>query len=276
MKLIKQSKMALKFAANITTMFKEHANVLDRYQAAKLAGFKGVEFTFLYELPVEAIVEAKLKSGLEQVLINSYPGNLAANELGKAALPSCVKEFEESLELSIKYCKALDCKRLHIMAGRSTPGIIDAGMGPVYLENLKHAAQRLTKEGIVGVIEPINSYTIPGYFLNSFKQATEVLDKVNSPNLKLQLDMFHLQHICGSLTNRIKELLPYIGHIQIAQVPDRHEPDSEGEINYDYIFKLLESLGYDGWIGCEYVPKGDTVEGLKWFQRYTAQKTSKN
>lgn len=260
--------MALKFAANLSTMFKEHPSILSRYQAAKDAGFKGVEATYVYDQPLNELVSAKTKSGLEQVLINTFPGNLEAGELGHAALPSRTKDFHDALELSIKYCKALECKRLHILAGKSLKGIIDTAMSPVYLENLKTAAERLAKEDIVGVIEPINSISVPGYFLNNFDEGLKYVKAVNSPNLKLQLDIFHLQHICGNLTNRIKELLPFVGHIQIAQVPDRHEPNSDGEINFKYIFQLLQNYNYDGWIGCEYFPQADTVKGLNWIQEF--------
>ncbi|GAB6022284.1 hypothetical protein CHUAL_006410 [Chamberlinius hualienensis] len=258
--------MVLKFAANLTFMFKEKDDLLERYVEAAKAGFKAVEVAFPYEYSIETIKQVKEDLKLEQVLINTPPGK--AGELGHASLPAYLGEFRSELDLAIDYCKALQCKRLHIMAGKSNPNIVDDAMGPVYLDNLLYAVERLQQEDIVGLIEPINPVTIPGYFLNNFDQALNYIKKINSPYLKLQLDIFHLQHICGNLTSSIKKLMPHIGHIQIAQVPHRNEPNVPGEIDYKYVLNLLEEEGYDGWIGLEYNPKAGTTEGLSWILDY--------
>lgn len=267
----KLAKMPLKFAANLSFMFKEHASLLDRYAAAKKAGFRAVECAFPYEFSIEQVVKAKTESGLQQVLINSWPGDLSKEDRGLAAIPGRQEEFKTTLETSIEYAKALDCTRLHIMSGKAMPLLKDAAMGKVFEDNLKLAADRLEKEGIVGLIEPINHYSVPHYHMNNFDEAVRLIKKINSSSLKLQMDLFHLQHLNGNLTHRIKDMFPYVGHIQIAQVPDRHEPNTAGEINYNYVFDVLTQLDYQGWIGCEYTPKGDTVDGLSWIKEYDVE-----
>ncbi|XP_041360095.1 putative hydroxypyruvate isomerase [Gigantopelta aegis] len=258
--------MSLKFAANLSFMFQEEQNLSKRYRAAKDAGFKFVEVGFPYDCgeSLESIVNAKKEAGIEQVLVNAYPGDLKNGEMGIAALPHKRKEFQDKLELSIQYARALDCKRMHILAGLQ-PVYDDKTMEEEYLNNIEYAATRLQKEGILALIEPINSrVSFPKYFLSQPEKALKYVKKVNHPNLKMQFDFFHVQIMDGNLTSKLKEYLPHIGHIQISQVPDRGEPDDGGEINYRYIFKLLEDLHYDGYIGLEYKPRGDTVEGLKW------------
>jgi len=259
--------MALKFCANLSTMFQESGNLLDRYDAAAKAGFKAVEFLFPYPFPVIDVVNAKKAANVEQILINAYPGD-HPNDLGIAALPARQDDFPESLEKSIEYAKALDCKSLHIMSGKSLPGIIDTAMGDVYKENIMYAAGCLEKHGIVGLIEPISQHVVPNYYMNSFPLALQMVKDAGSDFLKLQLDIFHLQMLEGNLTNRIKELLPYTGHIQISQVPDRHEPDSDGELNYQYILNLLEKYGYEGYIGLEYKPSTDSTKSLEWITKW--------
>ncbi|XP_013407464.1 putative hydroxypyruvate isomerase [Lingula anatina] len=260
------AKMPLKFAANISMLFQEIEGLENRYKAAKEAGFKAVECTFPYEVAADKLAEAKEAAGIEHVLINAWPGDLKGGDIGIAAISSRRSEFKEKLETSIQYAKALGCKRMHVMAGRQTQ-FIDTAMKDVYLENIGYAAERLQKEGILCLIEAVNSkISLPGYFMDNYEKAVECIKNVNHPNLKLQLDIFHLQIMHGNLTGMIKEYMPCVGHMQIAQVPDRHEPNTDGEINYKYVFKLLEEVGYDGWIGLEYKPKGNTVEGLKWIQ----------
>ncbi|XP_078671840.1 putative hydroxypyruvate isomerase [Branchiostoma floridae x Branchiostoma belcheri] len=268
--------MTLKFCANISWMFREAGAVPLRYGAAARAGFRGVEAAFLYDIPVEEVVKAKEEAGVEQVLINMFPGNLAEGELGLAALPGRQQAFKDGLELSIKYANALKCKRMHLMAGRvpvdwSREAALPS-MEETFVENLKFAADRLEKEGILALIEPINSkMTDPKYFLNTPRQALGILQKVGHKNVKLQMDFFHQQIMDGNLTNSIKEYLPHIGHMQVSQVPGRAEPDSEGEVNYCYVFSVLESVGYDGWIGLEYNPAGDTLTGLEWWRKYMSK-----
>ncbi|XP_022109780.1 putative hydroxypyruvate isomerase [Acanthaster planci] len=272
----RRSKMPLKFAANLSMLFKEIPDLAERYSAAKRAGFQAVEVSFPYDSPVEKLVEVKEREGLEQVLINSFPGDMKAGDLGLAAVPGREKEFQDSLELSIKYCTLLHCKRMHVMAG-VTPDCteddrpaVHRKMEETFISNLKYAADRLSQEGILTLIEPINTVVSkPGYFLSRQDQGVDIIKKVGHPNLKLQMDLFHVQMMQGNITNTIKEFLPYIGHVQIAQAPHRNEPSAEGEVNYDFIFAFLESLGYDGWIGAEYnAADGKTQNSLQWLQKY--------
>ncbi|KAJ9579304.1 hypothetical protein L9F63_024593 [Diploptera punctata] len=258
--------MPLKFCANLSFMFQETASLLERYGLAKEAGFKAVECAFPYDYEVDKVVEAKKNAKVEQILINVYVGDVTKGELGFAAIPGSEAAFESSVQKAIKYAKALNCSRIHVMSGVvKEPGEAHAS---VYYKNIKYAASLFEKENIIGLVEPINPYSVPNYFMNSFEKGLEVIKKVNSPNMKLMLDIFHLQQICGNLTRNITELMPFVGHIQIAQVPDRHEPNTSGEIDYKYIFSLLEEMRYNGWIGLEYKPKGVTKDGLKWIKEF--------
>ncbi|XP_045160266.1 putative hydroxypyruvate isomerase [Mercenaria mercenaria] len=259
-------KMPLKFAANISMLFQEIPSLLGRFKAAKDAGFKYTECTFPYSEGPEELEKACKEAGVEHVLINSWPGKMEKGELGLAALPDRVQDFRMQLELSIEYANCLNCKRMHVTAGRTSRYKLEE-METTYLENLRFAADRLQKEGIMCLIEPLNSrITAPNYFLNNLQKGVDYIKKINHPNLKLQFDVFHAQIISGDLTGNLKKFLPYIGHIQIAQVPDRGEPDLQGEVNYKYIFQLLEDIGYDGFIGLEYKPRTTTTEGLKWMK----------
>ncbi|KAK3584574.1 hypothetical protein CHS0354_024622 [Potamilus streckersoni] len=259
--------MPLKFAANISMLFNEIQGLANRFAAAKEAGFKFVECTFPYSEPKEDLAAARKCAGLEHVLMNGWPGNMEAGDLGIAAIPGRSDEFQEKLEMSIGYAKALECKRMHLMAGRKT-GLDFKDMEKTYLENLQYAADRLQKEGIMALIEPLNTrVTAPNYFLTSPHQALEYIKRIDHPNLKLQFDVFHVQLIAGDLTANLKAALPFIGHIQIAQAPDRGEPDLNGEINYKHVFRVIEEMGYDGYIGLEYKPRGEsTLEGLRWME----------
>lgn len=255
--------MPLKFCANLSFMFHETASLLERYKIAKSLGFKAVECAFPYDYPLEDVVKAKESSKLEQVLINVNPGNLQKGELGFAALPGKQDLFRVSFEESVKYAKALDCKIIHIMSGvaeKKTPEHRE-----VLESNLRSIVPILESEGITGVIEPINPFSVPNYYLDNYDEAVDIIKKISSPQLKLQLDLFHLQQICGNLTRNIKDLLPYTGHIQVAQVPGRNEPNSDGEINYLYLLKLLEKEGYSGWIGLEYK---QLVSDVNWINEF--------
>uniref|UniRef100_T1J8Z1 Putative hydroxypyruvate isomerase n=1 Tax=Strigamia maritima TaxID=126957 RepID=T1J8Z1_STRMM len=262
------SRMAFRIAANLSFMFKEHSNLLDRYTAAKNAGFNGVEVGFPYDVSIEELATHKINAGLEQVLLNSWPGDLSKGELGLAAIPGRQEEFIKTLDTSIQYAKALNCSRIHIVAGKKVGELNEDEMDSVYEENLIVAVEKLKKEKIVALIEPINNYSVPNYYMNNYNKALKIIHKINSPYLKIQLDFYHLQILCGNLTNNVKDLLPFVGHIQIAQVPDRNEPNTPGEINYNYVFNLLAKLGYSEWIGCEYTPKSDVVKGLNWVKEF--------
>ncbi|NXT80419.1 HYI isomerase, partial [Zapornia atra] len=200
-------------------------------------------------------------------------GDQEAGEMGLAAVPGRQAAFRQGLAAAVQYAQAVGCPRIHLMAGRvplGADGAAVAGeMEATFIENLRYAADILAQEDMIGLVEPINNrITDPRYFLNTPYQAAAILEKVGRPNLKLQLDLFHCQIMDGNLSWNLETYFPLIGHIQIAQVPGRHEPDSPGELNFPYIFKLLESLGYTGYIGCEYAPKGDTLEGLGWLRSY--------
>ncbi|MGH0165899.1 UNVERIFIED_CONTAM: hypothetical protein FKN15_068273 [Acipenser sinensis] len=302
----------LKFCANLSWLFNELPEFTQRFQSAAAAGFRAVEAAWLYDADLLELQKAKKQSGVEVVLINTPPGDLGNGDCGLGAVPGreadfrrglelamkyakaldCSREadFRRGLELAMKYAKALDCSRIHLMAGRIPMGLDRAAaaeMEATFIENLTYAANVLLKEGILGLVEPINTrITDPRYFLNTPHQAADILQKVGSPNLKLQMDIFHWQIMDGNLTQNIKTYFPLIGkwlcvfyllyaqtqiqdveigtvcrlaeletgHIQIAQVPDRNEPDSQGEVNFQYLFSLLEEMGYQGYVGCEYRP----------------------
>uniref|UniRef100_H0ZA29 Hydroxypyruvate isomerase (putative) n=2 Tax=Passeriformes TaxID=9126 RepID=H0ZA29_TAEGU len=203
----------------------------------------------------------------------SLPGDPEAGELGLAAVPGRQAAFRQGLEAAVRYARAVGCPRIHVMAGRVPLGTDRAAvageMETTFIENLRYTADLLSQEDMIGLLEPINNrITDPRYYLNTPHQAAAILEKVGRPNLKLQLDLFHCQIMDGNLSRNLETYFPLIGHIQIAQVPGRHEPDSPGELNFPYIFELLESLGYTGYVGCEYAPKGDTLEGLGWLRSY--------
>lgn len=263
---IKRSKMGLKFACNLSFMFPECASLIGRYQLAKKVGFKYVESGFPLGFSVEQVVEAKTKADVQQVLINVFTGDVTKGDLGFAAVPGEEYNFQNSIELTIEYAKALDCRKIHVMSGKVD--VLTKGNDEAYENNLRYAVKRFEEENIIGLIEPINSHTVPNYYMNSFDKGLSFIKKIDSPNLRLMLDIFHLQQICGNLTYSIREYLPYVGHVQIAQVPDRNEPDTPGEIDYKYIFSLLEQEGYEDYVGLEYKPKSSTFEGIKWIRRF--------
>ncbi|MEO8156583.1 MAG: 2-oxo-tetronate isomerase [Betaproteobacteria bacterium] len=270
------------FAANLHYLFSE-LPFLDRFEAAAAAGFKAVEFQVPYDYPV-AELSARLRvNALKMVLFDAPMGAWDDGDRGLAAVPGREREFRDSLAKVIEYGGALGCDTVHLMAGVVGPGADYALAERTYLANLRHAASVLDGHGIVGVIEPINkkmgivqngpSYTtqgMHGYFLNHTDQARRILDQVGSPNLLLHLDFYHMQMLEGNLAQTIQENIGLLRHVQIAGVPGRHEP-TVGEINYPYLFDLLDSLGYAGWVGCEYRPKADTWTGLSWAAKYGIQ-----
>lgn len=258
--------MVLKLCANLSFMFTETSNLLERYQLASELGFKAVECAFPYEYPLADVIKAKTESQVQQILINCYPGD--KGQLGFAATPGHEIEFRASLDKAIEYAEALGCNMIHIMSGKILPGIVDASMAEVYEENLKHAVKVLESKGMVGVIEPISRDAVPNYYMNSFDNALKIVKKFNNKSLRLQVDIFHLQLLKGNLTRNLIELLPYTGHIQISQVPGRNEPDSIGELNYKYILELLEESNYDGYIGLEYKPKTCSKSSTEWISKW--------
>lgn len=250
-----------RLAANLSMMFTE-LPFLERFGAAADCGFKAVEFLFPYEESPEAVAAAKKAAGVEIALFNLPAGDFAGGERGLASLAGREQDFAASLETALPYAKALDAKRLHVMAG-----IAPAAQRARYIGNLTKAADFFQPHGIALTIEPINQRDMPGYHLSYQGEAVEVLDAVNRPNVSLQMDFYHCQIMEGDLQRRFEANSPYIGHIQIAGVPDRHEPDS-GEVAYDRLLPKLDSLGYAGWVGCEYRPRAGTREGLAWAGAY--------
>jgi hydroxypyruvate isomerase len=268
-----------KFAANLHYLFSE-LPFLDRFEAAAAAGFKAVEFQVPYDYP-PAELSARLRANaLQMVLFDAPMGDWERGDRGLAAVPGREKEFRDSLNKVVQYGNALGCETVHLMAGVVEPSQDYKAAERTYISNLGHAASRLEQHGIACVIEPINkkmgqmkngpSYTthgMHGYFLNHTDQARRILDEVGSPNLLLHLDLYHMQMLEGHLAETIRENIGLLRHVQIAGVPGRHEP-SIGEINYPYLFDLLDELRYQGWVGCEYRPKQNTWAGLSWAAEY--------
>ncbi|WP_295851606.1 2-oxo-tetronate isomerase [Tardiphaga sp.] len=252
-----------RFAANLSMMFTEHP-FLDRFDAAAKAGFSAVEFLFPYEHPPEAIAERLRRNGLTQALFNLPPGDWDAGEKGFAARPDKFDELRQSIHTALPYAKATGVRRLHLMAGiadRKDPKAVAA-----FRKSVEWTADFLGEHGIDVVLEPINPRDVPGYFLNDFMFARDLIVDMKIPNVGLQFDIYHCQILHGDVTMRLREMLPHIGHIQIASVPSRNEPGEE--LNYPFLFAELDRLGYEHFVGCEYRPAGDTVAGLGWFKPY--------
>jgi hydroxypyruvate isomerase len=259
-----------RFAANLTMMYTEHA-FLDRFAAAAKDGFKAVEFLFPYDFAAAEIKARLDEHGLKQALFNAPPGDWAKGERGIASLPGREEEFARALDKALEYTAALGNKTLHVMAGLITPEQSREKHRAVYLKNLELAANAARATGITIVIEPINTRDMPGFFLNRQDDAQAICEEIGVPNLKVQFDCYHCQIMEGDLAVKLRRDMKRahagIGHVQVAGVPERHEPDM-GELNYPYLFDLIDSLGYDGWIGCEYRPKAATSDGLGWIKPY--------
>lgn len=255
------------FAANLSMMYTEKP-FLERFAGAAADGFKGVEFLFPYEYDADELAQALRASGLSQVLFNSPPGSWEDNERGLASIPGRESEFLDGVDQAIAYAQTLNCPNVHCMAGLTVNGIAPEKQRDTYISNLTEAASRMARANLNTLIEPINTRDIPGFFLNTQADAHAVLNAVGAPNLKVQMDLYHCQIVEGDVAMRIRKHIDGVGHFQIAGVPERHEPDL-GELNYPYLFELIESLGFTGWIGCEYRPAGDTSAGLGWLKQAT-------
>ena len=253
-----------KFAANLSMMYQEHA-FLDRFAAAAKDGFEAVEFLFPYAVPAQEIKAALTAHGLTLALCNAPPGDWDAGERGLAALPGRESEFRQGIDKALAYASVLGNKRLHVMAGLAASH--DNRAHSTYVANLADAARAAARVGITIVIEPINARDMPGFFLNRQADAHAVCREVGAPNLMVQMDLYHCQIVEGDLAVKLKTYMKGVGHIQVAGVPERHEPD-QGELNYSYLFQLIDELGYAGWIGCEYRPRGATSAGLGWVRPY--------
>jgi hydroxypyruvate isomerase len=254
------------FAANLTMMFNE-VDFLERFQVAARAGFKAVEYLFPYAYDKEVLAERLQTHGLKQVLHNLPPGDWQGGERGIACHPDRVGEFQDSVATAIEYASALGCKQLNCLAGVKPAGVPTDKLRETFVSNLKFAAAELKRAGIRLLIEPINTRDIPGFYLNYSRQALDIIGDVGSDNLYLQFDIYHAQVMEGDLARTIEANMDRIRHMQLADNPGRHEPGT-GEINYPFLFSLIDRLGYDGWIGCEYKPKASTNEGLGWVRPY--------
>lgn len=251
-----------RFAANLTMLFNE-LPFLDRFEAAHDAWFKGVEYLFPYGFEKEALAERLQQYGLTQVLHNLPAGDWDKGERGIAVLPGRETEFREGVARAIDYAQALGCRQVNCLVGIAPAGVDAATLRRTVVENLRYAAGELKKVNIRLLIEPINTYDIPGFYLNTTEQALELIEESGSDNLYVQYDVYHAQRTEGELAKTVERHLGKIAHVQVADNPGRNEPGT-GEINYPWLFKHLDRIGYDGWIGCEYKPAADTRAGLGW------------
>jgi len=254
-----------KFCANLSFLF-DDVPFPERFSRAAAAGFRGVEYLFPYDRPAAEVAGWLREAGLEQVLFNLPAGDWAGGERGLACLPGREVEFRESVEQALTYAKILGCRRLHCLAGTTPAGVEEARLRSAYVANLRQAADRLAGDGIQLLIEPINSrIDMPGYWLDTPAKAFDLLEEISRPNVAVQFDIYHAQVMAGDLARTIEAGISRIGHVQVADNPGRHEPGS-GEINYPYLFRLLDRLGYQGWVGCEYRPLAGTEAGLAWMR----------
>jgi 2-dehydrotetronate isomerase len=249
-----------KFAANLSMMFNEW-DFLDRFGAAASAGFKAIEYLFPYAFKPDDIAAQLNAHHLTQALFNLPPGNWDAGKRGMACLPDRTQEFRRSVEAALPYAKATGVKRLHMMSGHGSRQ--DVSMLSTYKDSIRFACETVGPLSIDVLIEPINGRDMPGYFLNDFNFAADLISEMNLPNLRLQFDIYHRQVLHGDVLKGLEALLPITGHIQVASVPKRNEPGT-GELNDMRLFDHLDALGYDGYVGCEYRPAAGTLEGLRW------------
>lgn len=253
-----------KFAANLTMLFNE-VPFLDRFDAAGRAGFKAIEYLFPYDFPVDSLVDGLRRNGQAQVLHNLPAGNWAGGERGIACIPGREEEFRQGVDEAIRYATALGCAQLNCLVGIAPSGAEPDRVRATLLENLGHADGRLSREGIALLIEPVNTRDIPGFYLNRTAQARGLIEDAGLRNTFLQYDIYHMQVMEGDLARTLEANLDLIRHVQLADNPGRNEPGT-GEINYDFLFRHLDRLGYAGWIGCEYKPAARTEEGLAWLR----------
>jgi hydroxypyruvate isomerase len=259
------------FAANLSMMFTDRP-FLDRFGAAAQAGFRTIEFLFPYAFDPQEMRARLEEHALTQALFNLPPGNFDAGERGLACLPDRVEEFRSGVGKALEYADALGCSKLHCMAGLKPSDRPEREAYETYLGNLAYAASQCRSAGRMLLVEPINARDIPGYLMNTTTLARQVIGEVGADNLKLQLDLYHLQISEGDLAMRIRANADLTAHVQIAGVPDRNEPDI-GEVNYPFLFDVLDETGFDGFVGCEYRPRGRTEDGLGWFEPFRAPQT---
>lgn len=254
------------FAANLSMLFNE-VDFLDRFTAAREAGFTGVEYLFPYDFNKQDLIDALQSNNLTQVLHNLPAGDWNAGERGIAIMADRVDEFRQGVDQAIEYATALGCRQVNCLAGIAPEDADPAVLKSTFVNNLSYCAERLGEKGIRLLIEPINTIDIPGFYLSNTAQALDILQAVGSDNLSIQYDIYHMQVMEGNLARTIENNLSSIKHLQLADNPGRHEPGT-GEINYPFIFSFLDSIGYEGWIGCEYIPAAGTSAGLGWLKPY--------
>ncbi|MEV0116084.1 2-oxo-tetronate isomerase [Streptomyces sp. NPDC050844] len=267
-----------RFAANLSMMYTEH-DFLDRFAAASADGFDAVEYLFPYDHEPTELRRRLDEHGLRQVLFNAPPGDWESGERGIASLPGREAEFRSGIDRALAYAVALGCGQVHVMAGLRPADATPAQLAEhraTYLDNLTWAAQRAAAVDVDVLIEPINGRDMPGYFLHRQADAHAIVREVGAPNLKVQLDLYHCQIVEGDLTTTLRRDLPTgrVAHLQIAGVPDRHEPD-QGELDIRYLFDVVDELGFEGWIGCEYRPRSGTSEGLGWLKNHSRLKNNR-
>jgi hydroxypyruvate isomerase len=254
------------FAANLTFLWAE-LPFLERFAAAREAGFSQVEYMFPYEHPAEAVKARLDENGLEQVLFNLPAGDWAGGDRGIAADPSRVEEFREGVERALSYAAALDVSQLNCLAGLRLEGVDLAVQWATLVENVRHAAARLSGDGRRLLVEPVNTFDVPGFVLPTTADALGLLDEVGDPSVRLQFDAYHVRRMEGDPATCLAPLLGRVGHVQIADHPGRHQPGT-GEIDFAALFALLDDAGYPGPVGLEYIPTPDTAGSLSWLERY--------
>jgi len=254
-----------RLSANLSFLFNE-VPFLERFGEAARAGFAAVEFGFAYDVPEATIAERLAEHYLACVLINAPPGDYAAGERGLAALPGREDEFAASFATALRYARALRCPRIHVMAGVVSSAERRAEARATFIANLRHACEAARGEGVTVLIEALNPRDVPNYLVSTVSEIHSIREAVGAPNLKAQMDLYHTQIVEGDLATKLERWLPQIGHIQIAGTPGRHEPDI-GEINYAWVLRRIDELGYAGWVGCEYRPLTTTAAGLSWRER---------
>lgn len=254
----------VQFSVNLSTIFTE-VPFIERFKKAREAGFSFVECQFPYEKPVEEIKKELEENNLSLVLINLPPGNWEKGERGLAIDPNKTEEFCESVQKGIEYAISLNVPRIHCMAGNLSSSIDEVEAREVYLNNIQFAAKKMAEHHITLLIEPINPMDMPNYFLSNLPQAIEIIDECSLPNVKLQFDFYHMQKLHGNLIENFSRYFEYIGHVQIADVPGRHQPGT-GEIQYNNIFTFMDKLGYNGYVGLEYTPQGKSDESFHWMK----------
>ncbi|MBL8419913.1 MAG: hydroxypyruvate isomerase [Dechloromonas sp.] len=255
-----------KFAANLTMLFNE-IDFTDRFKAAAEAGFRGVEYLFPYAYPKEQLVELLSRNSLTQVLHNLPAGDWAGGERGIAVLPDRIGEFQDGVGKAIEYAKALGCKQVNCLSGIAPAGVDADKLRETFVSNIRFAGQQLQNHGIKLLVEAINTFDIPGFYVSRTQQTLDLINAAGVENIFVQYDIYHMQRMEGELAATIKKNLPRIAHMQLADNPARNEPGT-GEINYPFLFDYIDKLGYDGWIGCEYKPAAKTIDGLGWVKPY--------